>query len=89
MSDIGIHLHDEVIVADRVVFLRGHRAHQVVNLIVVEPNLERIKSKPKLLLIDEAVSVAVKHCEGLLQVKVVDVECRGDLVQHFVQPLLP
>ena len=89
MPYVGIHLHDEVIVGDCAISLGGDRAHQLINFIIIESQLERVESMAEFMAVDESVAVSIEHCKGFLHVKVVDEESCGNLVKNLVQSLLP
>ena len=89
MAKVCIHLGDKVVVADGATGLRAHAAHQLIDLIVAKPDLERVKRETELLSTDDAVAVDVEDRESLLQVEVVDVEVRRYLVENFVEAHLP
>ena len=88
-SDALVHLLDEVVIGDHAILSRGHHSHEVVDLIVAKTNLERVEAEPELLPTDHAVTISVEHREGLLEVKVLNVECSSNLVQCLVETLLP
>lgn len=73
---ICIHLCDKVIIADLATWMRAHRSHQVVDLIVANSDFERVEAQAELLTANESITVAVKDLEGLLKVEVLDVERR-------------
>jgi len=89
LSYVGVHLGDEFIVRDSAVGASCDQTHQVVDLVVGDSDFKRCEALSHLLLRQHTVAIDVEKLEGLLKVKVLDVECRCDLVQSSVEPNHP
>jgi hypothetical protein len=85
VANVGVHRCDEVIVRNLTVSLRRHDLHKIIDLIVLEPDLQRVETFTKLSLADHSVTICVKDLERFLKVEVLDEESSCDLVEDFIQ----
>ena len=85
LLESDVHLTDELIVVNKTISVCVNHVHQLINLIILKAKVKLVDALSELGATNGSITIRVEVLECCIQIKILNVEGSGYLVNHFVE----